>query len=231
MIRRDYILRMIEEFLRALTRIRSLKQAQCWNEADAGLDAEFKKLIGDGTPAVGQLSETELLARLMQDGPTHALREKTLVLTTLLKEAGDLAAAAERTEASRDCYLKALHLLLDMLRRGEVAECPEFVPKVELLREALAATPLPARTHARLMQHYERTSEFARAEDSLFVLLDTEPEYPAIMEFGLAFYHRLLAQSDGRWAERTARPAKVNSVARSREVRLSAGPPCGIVGA
>lgn len=196
MIRRDYILRMIEEFMQALSRIRSLKQDRRWSEASGELDAELKKLIGDNAQAVARLSETELLARLMQDGPTHALREKTLVLTTLLKEAGDVAAGADRMEESRECYLKALHLLLDTLARGEVFDCPEFVPKVELLRESLQATPLPTRTYALLMQHYERTGEFAKAEDALFAMLDAEPNNDAIVEFGIAFYQRLLAQSD-----------------------------------
>lgn len=196
MIRRDYILRMIEECIRALARINSLKQGQRWNEASDELDAEFKKLLGDGAPAVARLSETDLLARLMQDGPTHALRDKTLVLTTLLKEAGDVAAAADRTEEGHDCYLKALNLLLDVLARGEVFECPEFVPKIEMLQDILRETPLPTRTQAQLMQHYERTGEFAKAEDTFHALLDTEPANDAIVEFGIAFYQRLLRQDD-----------------------------------
>src|SRR5262245_28483653 len=108
MIRRDYILRMIEEFMQALSRMRALKQGQRWAEAGEELDAEFKKLIGDGPESVARLSETDLLARLMRDGPTHLVRDKTLMLTTLLTEAGDAAAAENREDQSRDCYLKAL---------------------------------------------------------------------------------------------------------------------------
>jgi len=52
------------------------------------------------------------------------------------------------------------------------------------------------RTHAMLMQHHERTGEFAKAEDELFTLLDSEPDNERLMEFGCAFYRRLLAQSD-----------------------------------
>ena len=196
MIRRDYILRMIEEFMQALSRLRSLKQGQRWNEASGELDVEFRKLLGDGAQAVARLSETELLARLMQDGPTHALRNKTFLLSTLLKEAGEVAAVEDHVEESREFYLKALRLLLDTLARGEVFECPEFVPEVELLVASLQGTPLPAPTHAMLIHHYERTGEFARAEDALFALLDAEPANQAIVEFGLAFYRRLLAQSD-----------------------------------
>ena len=201
MIRRDYILRMIEEFAQALARIRSLKGSQRWGEASAALDAELIRLFGDGAQAVARLSETELLARLMQDGPTHVVRDKTLMLTTLLTEAGDVASAEDRMDEGRECYLKALHLLLDVLARGEVFESPEFLPKVEMLKEALQGTPLPPRTHALLMQHHERTGEFAKAENALFATLDAEPDNSAIVEFGVAFYKRMLTQSDAALTE------------------------------
>jgi tetratricopeptide (TPR) repeat protein len=196
MIRRDYFLRMIEEFAQALARIRSLKRGQRWREASTNLDAEFERLLGEGAQAVARRSESELLSRLMQDGPTHLVRDKTFMLTTLLKEAGDVAAAEERVDESRECHLKALHLLLDVLARGEVFDCPEFVPKVEMLKEALQGSPLPQRTHAMLMQHHERTGEYAKAENALFAMLDAEPDNGDIVEFGLAFYNRMLAQSD-----------------------------------
>src|SRR5262245_5871297 len=98
---------MIEEFCQALARMRSLKQGQRWNEAQDELDSEFQKLIGEGAEAVAQHSETDLLARLMADGPTHLLREKTFILSSLLKEAGDIAAGQDQFEQSRQCYLKA----------------------------------------------------------------------------------------------------------------------------
>jgi len=196
MIRRDYILRMIEEFIRALARINSLKQGQRWNEAAEALDDEFNRLIGTGAQAAARLSETDLLARLAQDGPTQTVRDKTLLLTTLLKEAGDVATAEDRMEEGRECYLKALHVLLEVLGREDVFECPEFVPRVESLKQALQGTPLSMRTHAMLMQHHERTGEFAKAEDELFAMLDAEPDNERLVEFGSAFYRRLLAQSD-----------------------------------
>src|SRR3974390_3094339 len=124
MIRRDYILRMIEEFAHALSRIQSLQKGQRWQEAGGAVDEEFQRLTGQGAAAIAKLSETELLARLMQGEPTQVVRDKTLILTTLLKEAGDLAAAQERSNESRTCYLKGLHLLLEVLARGEVFECP-----------------------------------------------------------------------------------------------------------
>src|SRR4051794_9447437 len=79
MIRRDYFLRMIEEFLQALSRIKSLKQGERWQEASGTLDEQFQRLIGISAQAALQLSETELLARLLEGEPTHLVRDKTLM--------------------------------------------------------------------------------------------------------------------------------------------------------
>ena len=182
-----------------LSRISHLKKEQLWQRAETLADEEFHKLVGAGSQAIAQLSETELLARLIQGEPTQVIREKTLMLVALFSEAGDIAAAQERSEESRACYLKGLNLLLDTLV-NEGLECPTFVPKVETFLGALAGPVLPLPTQIRLMQHFEQLGEFAKAEDALFAMLDTQPEQPGLREFGMAFYQRLLGKSDAALA-------------------------------
>ena len=200
MIRRDYILRMIEEFIQALARVNALKQDQRWQEAAGAVDEEFQRLIGMGAQAVTRLTETELLARLIRGEPTQAVRERTLILTALLKEAGDLATTQEHTEESRSCYLKGLHLLLETLAREGVSAFPDFVPRVEVFVAALHGSPLPLETQTLLMRHYERSGEFAKAEDALFAALEAEPEKAGLVDFGVSFYERLRGQSDASLA-------------------------------
>ena len=200
MIRRDYILRMIEEFIQVLARVNALKQDRRWQEAAGVVDEEFQRLIGMGAQAVARLTETELLARIIRGEPTQAVRDKTLMLTALLKEAGDVAAMQERAEESRSCYLKGLHLLLETLAHEEVFTCPDFVPQVEMFAAALRGSPLPLETQALLMQHYERSGEFAKAEDALFSMLEVEPGNAGLMDFGVSFYERLQGRSDAALA-------------------------------
>ncbi len=200
MIRRDYILRMIQEFVQVLSRLKSLKRGQLWREAGGVLDQEFQRLTGAGAAAVAQLTDTELLARLIQGEPTQVVRQKALMLTALLKEAGELAGAQGRPGESCASYLKGLHLLLDTLARHEAFECPDFAPRVEVFVAALGDQPLPLQTQARLMQHYELTGEFGKAEDCLFAMLEAEPGNDALVEFGIAFCHRLRGQSDASLA-------------------------------
>ena len=220
MIRRDYILRMIQEFAEALARIRSLKKDQRWAEAGESLDAEFERLIGDDGPTVAALSETELLARVVRGEPTLAVRHKTLALATLLKEAGDVAAAGHRIDQSRKCYLTALHLLLDVLGRGEVFELPEFVPRIEEFVRALADAPLPVRSQLLLMHHYERAGELAKAEDALFAVLDAESDRGPLLEFGMAFYRRLQSKSDAALAEGNLSRAEVEQGMKEIQARF-----------
>ena len=78
MIRRDYILRMIEEFIRLLTRINSLKSGQLWQQAGEVIDDESKRMVGTGAQAVSRMSDTELLAKVIQGEPTQAVHSKYL---------------------------------------------------------------------------------------------------------------------------------------------------------
>ncbi len=196
MIRRDYILRMIEDFFQVLSRINALKKGQLWQEADDVIDTECKRLAGAGAQAVSQMSETELLAKIIQGEPTQVVHYKARLLTTLLSQAGEVAIAQNRLEEGRACYLKGLNLLLATLAESEASELPDFVPTVEAFVLALQDAPLPLRTQAGLMQHYERIGAFGKAEDAFYAMLEAGPSEPKLLDFGIAFYERLAGQSD-----------------------------------
>jgi len=196
MIRRDYILRQIEQFVAMLAKIAGLAKNEQWQEASTVTAGEFQRLTGMDARGVVQMSETELLARLIQSEPTHVVEAKAFMLATLLKTNGDLIAGQGRLEESRQYYLKGLHLLLDTFGRNEITECPDFVPAVEAFLAGLRDAPLPVKTNAMLMRHYEQTREFAKAEDALFATLDVVPPSPELLELGASFYQRLLELSD-----------------------------------
>jgi len=209
MIRRDYIIRMIEDFVEALARIRALKGQGQHGEALILTEEEFKRITGIDSQALLKLSETELLARLIESEPLHAVREKMFFLTTLLKEAGDIAATEERMQESYACYLKGLHLLLGSLARSDALEQPEFVPKVELFVNAM--DEMPAQTYAMLMEHYERTGQFAKAEDALFAILEGDVNNDYALNFGISFYERLLGRRDTELVEGNLPRAEVET--------------------
>jgi hypothetical protein len=192
---------MLEEFMQALTRIRGLKKDQSLQEARDLTEEEFKRITGLDSDTLLRLSETELMARLIQSDAGQGVREKMLFLTTLLKETGDVAVSQDRLEDGCACYLKGLNLLLNSLARNEIYEVPGFVPKVEEFLAALEDSELPVTTNVLLMEHYERTGQFAKAEDALYSILEEEPGSLPVVDFGISFYERLQRQSDFRLEE------------------------------
>jgi len=196
MIRRDYILRHIEQFVAMLAKIAGLAKNEQWQEASSSITGEFQRLTGADGPEALKMSETELLARLIQGEPSQAVETKAFMLATLLKTNGDLSAGQGRLAESREYYLKGLQLLLDTFGRNEITERPDFVPAVEAFLTGLRDAPLPMPIGAMLLRHYEQTGEFDKAEDTLFGLLDAGPAGVELLDFGTGFYRRLLGLSD-----------------------------------
>jgi hypothetical protein len=93
-----------------------------------------------------------------------------------------------------------LTLLLNVSAEPGVVEHPACVPSVDSLATSLGGSALPVATQALLMRHYESAGQFAKAEDVLFSILDATGNAPAGLEFGAAFYDRILRQSDAALA-------------------------------
>lgn len=196
MIRRDFILRMIEQCIQALTRSLRLSRAGQFDEAQAELDQGIRALTGLDAKRVGQLSNAELMAALLEGGPTQFVRQKGMLLSALLQRTADAHLAQNRPAEARACLLQALNLQLTVLNQEGAFDYPEFVPKVDALVTALNGEALPLSTSAALMQHYEAIGNFAKAEDVLFSILDAGPFNEHAFAFGRQFYLRLQGKTN-----------------------------------
>jgi hypothetical protein len=201
MIRNDYILRMIEEFLRGTARLKGLKEKESWSEAREEIEEEIKALFGQSLEELETLSEAELLGKLIVSDSAFIVKEKAVILATLLKELGDVAKGEGEKERAAGFYLKGFDLLLGLLNRGDIYDTPEYSPNVETFLSSLSDRKLPLNTLASLMQYFERTTNFGKAEDVLFEIAENdEVELVELKRFGTAFYERLMAQSEEKLA-------------------------------
>jgi hypothetical protein len=196
MIRQDYLLEWIKRYVRWIAEIIGLVKAQDYEAAIRRIDLAIRTLLEVGSDSVTDLSEGEILARLTMGEHGQLVHEKCMVLAALLKQLGIVSAAQQRLDLSRDCFLKALHLVLGLKLRDEPVELAEYAPVVAELVEALKPYDQPPRTHAALMILHERAGKFAKAEDALFALLQAAPAHAEAVEMGIAFDERLLVLSD-----------------------------------
>lgn len=196
MFRRDYIIRLIENFAQVLARVREQIKAGEYHVAGENLDSAFAELMGIGAEEICRLSDMELLARLTAEGPTQAVPDKIRLLVALLQQTGLVHAAEGREEQSRACWLKALSLLVNLQMEDIDSEFQQFIPTIDLLCDQLRGVELPLKTLAALWRHHERIGAYARSEDALFALLEAQPDNPELRAEAKAFYERLLHEPD-----------------------------------
>jgi tetratricopeptide (TPR) repeat protein len=196
MMREDYILAWIRRYVRWLAEIAGLVKTQDFEGALRRLDVVLRDLLGLGPDSVTSLAEGEILARLTLEETPEWAQDKCAVLAALLKQLGVVCANQQRAAESRDCFLKALHLVLGLKLSGGADRLAEYVPKVDELVDLLKDSSLPARTWATLTLFHEQSGQFAKAEDALFALAELEPSYPETWQIGRGFYERLRVLSD-----------------------------------
>ncbi len=196
MIRQDYLLRWFQQYVQWIAEIAGLIRRSDWEAALRRVDMALRGLLDLGPDSVQSLSDDEILARLTLDDPPPVVREKCLILATLLHQLGKIAEAQHRPDAARDSQLKALHLFLGLQTQPNPAALPDFVPTLQDLQNALKGKSLSPRTYAALMIHHEQAGRFAKAEDALFEWLRTHPADPNAPAMGEDFFRRLLVLSD-----------------------------------
>lgn len=198
MIREDYLIAWIKRYVRLLAEIAGFIKAQDFEAAARRADLALRELLNMGTDSVVSLTEGEILARLALGDPPPVVRDKCLMVAALLNSQGQVAVGKGNPDLGRDCWLKALQVVLGIQLREPGCEVPEFAPKVSELLDRLRGADLPARTEATLILYHERCGEFDLAENALFRLLEaTEAaDHAGVIDLGMSFYRRLSLLSD-----------------------------------
>ena len=196
MIQRDYLMRMIQEFVKMLMTLLESKKAGDWNAVEEDLDRAAKTFLGLDREAVCRLEAEALKQTLINTGPTHEYKIRAQVVSRILTESAQAAARRGDGQRERALLLKALHLLLDTLLSAEPVELLDFTPRVEGIVESLGSATLPPAVLLGLMQYHEHRGDFAQAEDWLFRLCESSPAPSGLEAWGEGFYRRLSAQPD-----------------------------------
>lgn len=193
MIRRDYILRLIEQFFEIVRRIVNYRAEQRFSEALTLVRQGYKSFLGADAEFVDRHSAAELLD-MMSSGLMNA--EQLMMAAKLLKEEAELLELLEVPEEARSRRLKSLSLFLEVFYGPGCDRLGMFFDDVEPLADALLERGLPAHLMRRLPEFYEQRGRFAKAEDTLFTYLEHQPEDREKLAEGVALFERLLDKTD-----------------------------------
>src|SRR5512136_2370405 len=120
MIREDYLMRLIEQFTRAMAQISGFRKAEQYPQAWEAIERAYGQLLGVDARLVHLLSEPDLIGFLKTGGEPDP--SKCVIAAELLCEEAEIHELQGKPEESRLRRRKALHLLLTaFLSEGETA--------------------------------------------------------------------------------------------------------------
>lgn len=135
MIQRDYVLRLIDQMIRAILAILGLRKAGQFEEAQIRIGDTFKKLLGLDADLVESLAVVDLKRLLSTSGEPDP--GKCSVAARLLEEQALVYEAKGQTPAAQEIRRKALELYGYAATLPGAAHCREFLDRQDDLRRLL----------------------------------------------------------------------------------------------
>ena len=163
MITQDYIMRMIDQLVKVLSRILFNKQKGNYREAFNDIDTALKKMLGLDYNLINSLSGKDNISLLDFSKDDSSFTIKCIVIAKLLKENGEVKELGnnENINSIYD-YQKALRLFLEGILRNNNNEFTfsEYYPDIKELVKRLGEN-IPEDTKVLLSKFYAKTEESA----------------------------------------------------------------------
>ena len=185
----DYILRMIQQLSGFVAAVLQLRQSGRSMEAIEQIEDAYGRFSGLSATLVHAISEDDLVKLLRARGGLDP--DRCWALAELLREEAlaydDLGQGGE----SAPRFLKSLRLYLEVLE--EVDDLPDVVDVtgLEEVIDRVADFDLLPETRRRLVDFFERTGRFDRAENVVVWSLDAPDSTGETVDDAIAFYERL----------------------------------------
>jgi hypothetical protein len=198
MLKNDYIMRIIEQFINAMALILRYQKADEYEKALQTTGDTFTKIFGAGSDFFNSLADQDLINLLKTNGALD--KDKTIMIAALLKIEGDLFESQKNSDESSHRYLKSLNLYLESYLndnpngRAQTIST-DYYNDIENLLQKLDSYELPPQTKNRIWQYFEKEGKYSRAEDLLYELYEETPEDDLFGQ-GISFYDRLMQKND-----------------------------------
>ena len=183
---------MVAEMVQMLLRVVSLKHRREYDQALREVDAALRHVRGSDTDSESTQTVEGWIALCRK----HEMAASGLMVPVadLLREQGEIFALQQQPAESGRARRFALGLYLEAILSGETFVTAELLDKVEQLIDATRALPPNAEISRRLFQYFETRGHYAKAEDTIFVWLESGDA--RARDEGRAFYERLLKLDD-----------------------------------
>ena len=189
MIKNDYIMRLIEQFARLVSRLMGMRDVHAYQEALRLLRDESRRLVGvDGTML--ELLDLPSLRRTLHSP------ERIVIAGRILEEMAGIQRLDDESTRATANSVKAVALYADVLRSDPDVLDGDIMQRARTIVDTLGESDLTWDDLFALLSAFESLGQYDRAEDALWKLVESGFDKERVVEAGLDFYNRLLELDD-----------------------------------
>lgn len=219
---KDYILRLIEEFVQILAQVTGLRRTGRLEAALDLLDRSAARFAGLSLRQLDTLPWDSLRVLLTVGGSLDV--QRSVFLAELRRLEGDIREERTGAGAGLSSSVLALRLYMEVVASRGLQALEERREQALELADRLRSQPLDPDVRLALWRFELAAGRFGRAEDALFTVLDERPGDPAVIDEGLAAYDALLDRDDEELeAGGLPRDEVLDGLARLGELRGESG--------
>jgi len=196
MIREDYIMRMIEQLVKVVSKILFNKEMGNYQEANDNIESALTNISGLDYNLLNELSAKDIISLLGITKDDRTVSIKCIVIAKLLKEKAEIKELINGgNPASIHDYQTALNLYLEgiLSNKNKDISLSDYYLDVKKIIKTLK-DEISQDIRFSLFRFYELSGEYDKAENELFMLKDLN--YPDIESEGIKFYKNLEKLSD-----------------------------------
>lgn len=163
MIREDYIMRMVKQFTRAVTKILRLKESHKYDEALKTISQTYQELFGLKAELINSLSAESIIELLKLEN--SGVMQKCFWAADLIKEEAEIYESQGIIPNSISRYLKSLELYLEGITYGDLPVVSEQFTKIKKIIDRFEQQEIPDRIKHKLLRYYEKIENYSKIED------------------------------------------------------------------
>ena len=167
---KDYIMKIIRQFTNAIAKIMGLKAENKIEESQEVLTDTLKDFTGLNKEVLESLPYEILIRKVSGSRQTNTV--KSLVLAELLNQQAEIFEIRGELSRAKNLYLKSLNIMINVILNEDNSILEQNQDKVNALIEKIKQFEVPKESKLLLIQYYELTQSYAKAEDVLFELID-----------------------------------------------------------
>lgn len=189
MLQRDYFMKMTQMLAAVLAKVLFHKEVKEYGNAESEIEAAAKTIVGIDLKLFSLLSIEDIL-KLLKTSDIYAGR--SLITAELLKEYADILEL--QNNKFTDLYSKSLELYLEALSTKELPAPEDYFFSINKVITKLSDFNFSNDLKYKLLEYYEQSGQYSRAEDILFELL--EEQHNLIHDKAVSFYTMLKSKTN-----------------------------------